>query len=364
MAAPVKLPPVRLLCAARYGRMGASSRLRLAQYRPYLERAGIATTLRAFLSDGYIAALYDGRSRAGPIISAYLRAIGARQAARAHDLLWIEKEYLPWLPFWLERRAIGATPYMLDFDDAWSLRYENSGSALTRRLLGDKFTRLIRGAALTITANRTLYDWAAAQGAARLLLLPTVVDLEHYKVLPEPTGVFTIGWVGTPLTAGYLDSVAPALRRLSAEAKLRLLIVGAPAARIDGVECVHADWDEATEAGLIGQCHAGIMPLPDDDWARGKSGYKLIQYMAMARATVASPVGANRQIVAAGETGFLAENETAWLQALRRLRDDPEGRARMGAAARRRVETEFSLQVTAPRLIAAIREITEQAVLF
>jgi glycosyltransferase involved in cell wall biosynthesis len=351
-------PPCRLLCAARYGNLGASSRLRLAQYRPWLERAGIRTTLRAFLSDRYVAALYSGRSRLGAVAAAYGRAFGAARAARAHDLLWIEKEYLPWLPYWLERLAIGRAPYILDFDDAWSLRYERGG--LTRLLLGQKFPQLIRGAALTVTANEVLRDWALAQGAKRVLLLPTVVDLAHYTVRPEPAGTFTVVWIGTPLTAAYLQAIAGPLRRLAAEAPLKLLIVGAPDASIDGVDCEHAAWDEATEAALIGRCHAGVMPLPDDDWARGKSGYKLIQYMAMGRPAVASPVGVNRQIVAQGDTGYLATGETEWLEALRCLRDDAGRRQRMGAAARARVEAEFSLAVTAPKLIAAIRSIAGQ----
>jgi glycosyltransferase involved in cell wall biosynthesis len=355
-AVPAPLAP-KLLCATRYGKMGASSRLRLAQYRPWLECAGFRTTFRQFLSDRYIAALYSGKSRLSAILAAYGRALFARRDARSHDLLWIEKEYLPWLPFWLERLATGGRPYILDFDDAWSLRYEKAGFALIRRLLGNKFPKLIRGAALTVTANQTLHAWAVAQGARQVLLLPTVVDLAHYPARPEQPGIFTIGWVGTPLTAVYLAAIAGPLRALAAEAPLKLLIIGAPEARIDGVDCEHAPWDEATEAALIARCHVGIMPLPDDDWARGKSGYKLIQYMAMSRPTVASPVGANADIVIPGETGYLAANDGEWLAALRALRDDPTRRASMGAAARRRVEAEFSLQVTAPKLIEAIRAV-------
>jgi glycosyltransferase involved in cell wall biosynthesis len=345
----------RLLLAARYGRLGASSRLRLAQYQPYFEAAGIRATQRAFLSDNYVRALYGQRSRLPAVTAAYLRALAAPAAARAHDILWIEKEFLPWAPYALERFAIGPKPYILDFDDAWSLRYE--GSALTRRLLGTKFSRLLRGAALTITANDTLTAWARAEGAPKILQLPTVVDLAHYRPCPEPAGPFTIGWIGTPLTAAYLETITEPLRQLAAEAPLRLLIIGAPDAYIEGVTCLHAAWDEATEAGLIAQCHAGIMPLPDDEWARGKSGYKLIQYMAMARPAVASAVGANRQIVTHGVTGFLASTPFDWLTHLRTLRDNPAQRASFGAAARSRVAEHFALGVTAPILIDQIKSI-------
>jgi glycosyltransferase involved in cell wall biosynthesis len=344
-----------LLCATRYGALGASSRLRLAQYLPYLQRAGLQTELRAFLSDRYITALYSGRSRVPASAAAYLRAFGAAGAARRHDMLWIEKEYLPWLPYWLERRAIGETPYILDFDDAWSLRYEKSRFWPVRALLGGKFRKLLRGAALTVTANETLYQWAVSQGAKRVLMLPTVVDLDHYVPVPPPEGVFTIGWIGTPLTAAYLRLVAEPLRQLAAEAPLKVLIIGAPDAVIDGVDCENAPWSLETEAALIGRCHAGIMPLPDDAWANGKSGYKLIQYMAMRRPAVASAIGANNQIVLDGETGLLARTALDWVTSLRALRDDPALRERLGGAARRRVEQSFCLDVTAPELIKQIR---------
>jgi glycosyltransferase involved in cell wall biosynthesis len=349
--------PIFVLCAMRYGPLGASSRLRLMQYRPFLERAGIHTSLRNFLSDSYLEALYSRKSRFVYIFSAYMRALGARSAARRHDMLWIEKEYLPWLPYWLERWVIGSTPYILDFDDAWSLRYEQAGSPLLRWLFGTKFKSLLRGAVLTVTANDTLYKWASGQGARKLLLLPTVVNLDHYVVSPEPENIFTIGWIGTPLTASYLDVIAEPLHQLAKEAPLRLLIIGAPNKTIPGVDCVHLPWSESTEAQSIGQCHSGIMPLPDTDWARGKSGYKLIQYMAMGRSAVASAVGANRQIIEHGHTGYLASTPEDWLIYLRALRDDPSLRRAIGAAARQRAEKNFSLQVTAPILIDEIRRI-------
>jgi glycosyltransferase involved in cell wall biosynthesis len=92
------------------------------------------------------------------------------------------------------------------------------------------------------------------------------------------------------------------------------------------------------------------MPLPKTSWAEGKCGYKLIQYMACGLPVVASPVGANRQIVRQSATGFLAECAEEWIQALTFLRDHPDARAQMGRAGRRDVETKYCLQVTAPRL--------------
>ncbi len=341
----------------RYGTLGASSRLRLAQYSPFLSQAGLDVTLRPFLEDDYLTALYGGRPRTGAALAAYRRGLAIRAEIERHDLLWIEKELLPWLPYWLERGVLRDTPYILDFDDAWALRYAASPSPLVRLLLRNKFGHLLRGAALTIVANDTLYHWALSEGARNILLLPTVIDLARYQPVPPPSGTFTIGWIGTPLTAAYLHELAEPLRQLSQEAKTRLLVIGAPGFTLPGVDVESLPWTEESEAALIGRCHVGIMPLPDTEWANGKSGYKLIQYMAMARPAVASGIGANNRIVTHGETGFLAHTAQDWMTHLRRLRDEPELGARLGWAARRRVEQNYSLGVTAPILLETITEL-------
>lgn len=347
----------RLLCAMRYGALGASSRLRLAQYAPFLNQAGLNVTLRPFLQDDYLTALYAGRQRTGATLAAYHRAIAMRDEIKFHDLLWIEKELLPWLPFWLERGVLRDTPYILDFDDAWALRYAESKSPLARMLLRNKFGKLLRGAELTIVANDTLYHWALSEGARNILLLPTVVDLARYDPVPPPPGPFTVCWIGTPLTATYLDSIAEPLRALSQEQPFKLLVIGAPDFTMPGVDVEGVAWTEDTESALIGRCHAGIMPLPDTAWANGKSGYKLIQYMAMGRPAVASSIGANNRIVIHNETGFLAHTAQDWVTHLRALRADADLAAQLGACARRRVERCYSLGVTAPILLDTITEL-------
>jgi glycosyltransferase involved in cell wall biosynthesis len=364
---------LKILMATRYDRLGASSRLRLLQYAEPLAAHGIICTARPFLSDDYIRALYEHRSRLPAVLAAYARVPGLRAAIQHHDIVWIEKELLPFLPAAFERLLLGSDKkFILDFDDAWFLRYGgeagrdglrhgSGGNRILRTVLGGKFPTLLQRAALTIVANETLRDWAIAAGAAQVLLLPTVVDLDHYPLTKTPSNpVFTIGWIGTPVTAPYLARLAEPLRRLSGEAPLELLVIGAPDCTLPGVKCRHVPWTEASEAAAISQCDVGIMPLPDDAWARGKSGYKLIQYMAAGRPTIGSPVGANTTIVQDGITGFLASTDAEWEDRLRRLRDDPVLRTTMGLASRARVAADYALQATAPHLAAAIRTIASR----
>jgi glycosyltransferase involved in cell wall biosynthesis len=101
------------------------------------------------------------------------------------------------------------------------------------------------------------------------------------------------------------------------------------------------------------------MPLFDTPWERGKCAYKLIQYMACGVPVVASPVGANRNVVIDGQTGFFAASDRDWVDRLSQLLSDVELRQRLGKSGRLRVEADFCLQKTAPKLIEVIKQVLD-----
>ena len=113
-------------------------------------------------------------------------------------------------------------------------------------------------------------------------------------------------------------------------------------------------WSERAEVTAIQDAAAGIMPLEDSAWARGKCGYKLLTYMACGVPVVASPVGANAGILARGDAGFAARTSGEWEEALRTLLDNPGHARAMGARGRDIVEQHYSLAALAPRLAAIL----------
>jgi glycosyltransferase involved in cell wall biosynthesis len=280
-----------------------------------------------------------------------------------YDLVWIEKEALPWMPASIELglfKMAGAR-IVVDYDDATFHAYDRHRNPLVRRVLGAKIDRVMKAADLVIVGNAYLGARAKAAGARRIAELPTVVDLRNYPPAPrrqkgggEP---LTIGWIGSPLTSSYLDLLRPALAELTAHIPLRLLLIGAAPTALAGLPVERVAWSQDTEAAEIARCDVGVMPLPDLPWERGKCGYKLIQFMACALPVVASPVGANRDIIVPGETGFLAARGADWVSLLSRLHHDPQLRRRMGEAGRRRAEQLYSLQITAPRLVDLLRRL-------
>jgi glycosyltransferase involved in cell wall biosynthesis len=324
---------------------------------PALERAGFRVTSAPFLSDEYLERFYrEERPTAQLLVSAYWRRMRQILTARRYDLIWIEKEALPWLPAALERPFFGGRPVVIDFDDPWHLRYAMHGNAFVRALLGNKLETVAARATAVTAGSPELSEWARSAQAVHVIDLPPAVDVERYPVLPLPDGPFTIGWIGTPRNEAYLRVIAEPLRRLHDVYGARVRVIGGGGRlSVPGVAIDQVPWREDTEGKELAACHVGVMPLLDGAWERGKCGYKVIQYMAAGRAAVASAVGASKSIIVPGETGFLAGNAEEWVAALEGLAADRERARAMGLAARQRAEAMYSLPASAAKLVEALR---------
>jgi hypothetical protein len=106
---------------------------------------------------------------------------------------------------------------------------------------------------------------------------------------------------------------------------------------------VPVKWNQETEGHEIAAGQIGVSWIPDDLWSRGKCGLKVLQYQAAGLPVVVNPVGAHRELVCDDETGFLATTSDQWVRALSTLVSDWRMRQRMGLAARRRVEADYSV---------------------
>lgn len=344
----------KVLVLTKYGRLGASSRMRFLQYLPWLQQAGVEVTVQVLLSDELLLTRYQrGGYGLWPLFRAYADRLLALLECRHFDVVWIEKEALPWFPAWLERWLLRRTPYVLDFDDAIFHNYDLHRFAWVRRVYGRRIDRLMEGARLVIAGNCYLGDRATAAGARRVEVLPTVVDLALYPAKPTYSVAMKprIVWIGSPSTVQYLLELAEPFGVLAKRQPFTLRVIGGGAINMPGVDVESLPWSADTEAAVIAECDVGIMPLRDTPWEQGKCAYKLIQYMACGLPTVASPIGANRSVVIEGETGFFADSAHAWVGQLGLLLSDEALRQRLGQAGQARVEAGYCLQQTAPKLV-------------
>lgn len=321
---------------------------------------------QALVSDMQLQACYqNGGYGFWPLLQAYIARVCMLMKRHKFDVVWVQKEALPWVPLWLERWLLRGVPYVLDYDDAVFHNYDMHSRAWIRRLYGLKQDGLMAGAALVVSGNEYLAQRAHDAGAPWVEVLPTVIDLHRYPRLTAKAIGASINavsrsrprivWIGSPNTVHYLQLLREPFRQLAQTMPFTLRVIGGGAADFPGVDVEFVHWTEETEVISIQECDIGVMPLLDSPWERGKCGYKLIQYMASGLPIVASPVGVNVEIVRVGENGFLADTASEWVDALSMLIGDAALRQKMGMAGRKLVEEEYCVQQMAPRLVTLLR---------
>lgn len=349
-----------ILYLTKYDRMGASSRYRSLQYLPLLRAHGIDCVTSPLFDDAYLCRRYQqGKGSAGDLCKALWRRLAVLASVRRYDVLFIEKELVPYFPAWLEKLlSLWGVPFVADYDDALFHQYDQSRNPAVRSVLAGKIASVMRHSRLVTAGNSYLARYATLSGARRVEVIPTVLDLERYpQPVPAGNACFTIGWIGSPSTSAYLGEIAVPLAEICRGGRARVVLIGADRCDLPGVPVEILPWSAESEAADLASCDVGIMPLPDTPWTRGKCGLKLIQYMACGLPVVASPVGVNSEIVDHGVNGFLAREDREWVRTLTLLRDDGDLRLAMGRAGREKVERAYSLEVVAPKVVKILKEV-------
>jgi glycosyltransferase involved in cell wall biosynthesis len=151
--------------------------------------------------------------------------------------------------------------------------------------------------------------------------------------LPGPV---VLGWSGAPPNLIYLRQLSHSLAEVQRlRPGVEIVVYSGTAPAWDApVRARHVPFAPGTEADVVRGFDIGLLPLPDNAFAAGKSPIKALQYAACAIPCVAFPVGATTEIVREGETGLLARNADEWTRALCRLIDDRAERRRLGENAR------------------------------
>ena len=354
---------MNILVLTRYDRAGPSSRYRFYQFLPYLEKESFEISISSLFNEKYVHNLYsDQRSTKflNPL-SAYIKRTSKLLFDRSYDLIWMEKEALPWVPSFLEKLLyINSIPYVIDYDDAVYHRYDQHRNPLVRVALSQKIEKIMGFSSVVIAGNQYIAKYAREAGVKHVEIIPTVVNTDIYKkkyIIGNRS--FTIGWIGSPSTSRHINVVSSALNKLCKNSEFQFSAIGALGKDLAVIPGQPISWSEETEVEELNRFDVGIMPLPDTPWEKGKCGFKLIQYMACGLPVIASPVGVNKEIVEHGVNGFLARDTEEWIQYLETLKENSDLCHKMGTAGRKKVESEFSLHKMAPRLVDLMKGVAE-----
>jgi glycosyltransferase involved in cell wall biosynthesis len=306
-----------------------ATRYRVAQFAPHLSEIHVET-------------------RAWPRMAAEQASL--LESVAAADAVLIQR-VLP-SRCWLRQIRQRATRLVYDFDDA--ILYAESTRGRPRLLLNRwwRFRAMMRCCDAVTAGNSYLAELAQRQAPqGRVNVVPTTVDLDRYdREAAQPEPAPAVGWVGGRWTLPYLGLLRRPLEQLTAEiAGLTVRVIADRAPALGGVRVELIQWAAETEVRELKRLRAGVAPLPDDAWTRGKCGLRLLQYLAAGIPAVASPVGTQAEIIRTG-AALPASSDAEWREALRRVLSEETLRADLATRGHRLVREHFSTAAWAERV--------------
>jgi glycosyltransferase involved in cell wall biosynthesis len=347
-------------------RESPSQRFRFEQYFPLLQKSGIQVMSRSFLDIGNAAVLTTpGNNMRKVTILAwgFLKRFIDVLRAPFYDIVFIHREASPIGPPVFEwiLRFIFHRKIVYDFDDAIWLSDKQDEPGLVRFSRWRGKVRLICGWASSVSCANDYLCAYASQFSTRVILLPTTIDTDHVHnrdlhAYQKDQSRITIGWTGSHSTLKYLKLLEPTLIDVEREHPHVTFLVIAdrkPPLSLPAWDFIR--WNPDTEARDLLRIDIGIMPLPDDDWTKGKSGLKCLQYFALEIPAVASRVGVNSKIIEHGKNGFLATTPQEWKQHLVTLIKNKDLRARLGAEGRKTVVEGYSIAANAETFLSLFK---------
>lgn len=309
---------INLSYFTKYATQGATSRYRSFAFASRLAESNYNIEIQSFMPIGYLSRLFTNQPKQKiQIVFSYFERYFA--LLRSSQNLIIEREVFPYLPYGIEKWFLKGKNYILDYDDnVWE---DHRGKIFLR----DKYDNLVKNAAGVIVGNDYLEHYVKKINP-HVIKIPTVINLSSYrKVSVQKFKRFSLVWIGSPITYRYIEAFTPVFQELTKLLEFDLIIIAAKRLEeraIPNVSMKFYDWSSETEIELLKQSHVGIMPLNDDLFSRGKSGFKLIQYQAAGLPSIASPVGENQTIIQEGLNGFLPQTQQEWIDTIIQLHNN------------------------------------------
>lgn len=259
-----------------------------------------------------------------------------------YNIIFIQKVVLP--SNIIKLLKISKKRIVFEFDDAI---YLQKGFRTNK----SRFNELISLYDLIITENHNNKTYVMSKGAKNVLVITGPIDINRYESTrkPKKTNII-IGWIGSTATQKYIETMMQVFQIISIKYDhVYFETIGAGFLDSRNIRLIQKKWDIDSEVKNLQDFDIGIMPLPDDEWSKGKGGYKLLQYMSIGIPCCASPVGINKTLIKNGVNGYLCETEEQWVECLSKLIDDERLRKKMGVNGRKMVEERYSLQVAYPK---------------
>jgi glycosyltransferase involved in cell wall biosynthesis len=330
----------------------ASQRFRFEQYYPTLEERKISYATRSFYPRWAYRELYQKKRiifKSFGTLFGFIKRIFHLFACLHADFIFVHRELTPVGPpifEWIISRVM-RKKMIYDFDDAIWMPNTSEVNRLIRLLKWHHKFSLNCTWSYKISCCNDYLAKSAARFNSNIAIIPTSLNTKKYVSITKPQNKdqIILGWTGTHSTLPYLNPLKRLIKEILEEhPNVYFKIICNQKPDWDLPKLQFAIWDKAQEIDDLSDIDIGIMPLPDSDWAKGKCGFKILQYFSLGIPAVASSVGMNKEIISDGVNGYLCVDEEAWKVHIRLLIESKDLRIRLGKNGRKTVEENYSLE--------------------
>lgn len=369
------MPSILIIADHRLNR-SPSQRYRFEQYLAFFNENGFSWTLSEIITEKDDLVFYGPGhypKKAFVLLKSLLIRFKDLRRLKQFDLIFIQREALLIGSSFFEKQFYKRNKVIFDFDDSiWLLDTSPENKKFEFLKNPNKTNINIRHAHAVIAGNTYLANYAK-QYHKQVFVIPTTIDTSTYvpkSELRNPDTVLlpginqqqqkiVIGWSGSISTIKHFELAIPALKIIEARYphQLEIHVIGQGTYQHSDLNIISKRWTPYTEVDHLNAFDIGIMPLPNDEWVKGKCGLKGLSYMACGVATIMSPVGVNTEIIQHGHNGFLASTEEEWIHCLSLLIENKELRKTLGDHGRNTVVQHYSVEANKQKYLAVFNSL-------
>ena len=327
-----------------------SQRFRIEQWEPFLKQRDINIDYYPFSTPNLRQVIYKRGhtyTKVKELLKANLLRVKHILKAKDYDVVFLHRAASMVGPAWLERfLKLINRPIIYDFDDAIFIPHTSEANRLFSFFkFAGKTSSICRLSSAITVGNEWLADYALKYNE-NVSVIPSSVNTDIYQRKEKNTGEKTIiGWTGSSTSQTHLEMFASLLKRLIEKYPVEIHIHSDREPNLEDIPFIWHKWTPENEVEVISKFDIGIMPLPEDEWSKGKCSMKALLYMSLGIPAACSNIGTNREVIQNGANGFLADSEDDWLEKLGILISNEKLRLEMGQLARKTIIEKYSMEV-------------------
>jgi glycosyltransferase involved in cell wall biosynthesis len=339
-----------------------SQRFRFEQYLQFLREEGIEYEFSYLLDEKDDKIFYsNGRvlAKAFIVVKSFFKRLKELYLVRKYQVVFVQREcFMLGISFFERQFAKSGARLIFDFDDSiWLQNVSDANKTFVWLKNPQKTAKIIASSSLVIAGNPYLKKYASRYNT-NVVIVPTTIDTDEYRKIEIDKGKkIIIGWSGSITTIKHFEYAIPFLKEIKNKFHdlVEFRVIGDVNYVNEELEIKGLAWNKKREIEDLSSFDIGIMPLPDDEWAKGKCGLKGLQYMALEIPTIMSPVGVNTDIIEDGVNGFLAAEINEWVNKLTLLIESEQLRRDIGFNARKTVVKKYSVQSNKELFLSLLR---------